>query len=77
MHSSLPFCIAVKIDLSAAWKGLLRGAGAKLYHYPCHCCGAHFAHLHHPNVAKCQQYCSSYDKETSIQCYHTPIISDE
>lgn len=39
-EGSLPFCISTEIDLSAAWKGLMRGGGAKVHSHPCQCCGS-------------------------------------
>ena len=34
----LPLTVLTEIDMSATWKGLCRGGGAKRMTYPCHCC---------------------------------------
>ena len=77
MDGSLPYCMATETDLSAAWKGLMRGGGAKAHDHPCHCCGAHSDHLHHPNEENCSRFCEAHDEDSELRCYHTPIITDE
>ena len=73
------FDISVECDLSATWKGLKRGGGAKVHTYPCHCCGIKSDDLHHPTAAEpCSRWCEQLhsDKE-GWQCYHHAIVTDE
>jgi hypothetical protein len=71
---SLPFYMACKVNLSAAWKGLMRGGGAKVHAHPCHCCAIHSDDLHHPNTERCDRFCTERGEDK--RCYHKSIITD-
>ena len=74
-----PLTISVECDLSATWKGLKRGGGAKVHTYPCHCCGILSDDLHHPTSGeRCHRWCEALhrDKE-GWRCYHHSIVTDE
>ena len=74
-----PLTITTEVDMSAAWKGLGRGGGAKVHNYPCHCCGIHSDELHHPKTNRCDRWCQGLhqDKPAGWRCYHNDIVTDE
>jgi hypothetical protein len=69
--------LVINCDLSAVWKGIGRGGGAKVHNKPCHCCGISSKSLHHPKASRCERYCSSNALPDDWRCYHHDIVTDE
>jgi hypothetical protein len=69
--------LVINCDLSAIWKGIGRGGGAKVHKKPCHCCGINSNDLHRPKTSRCERYCSSADLPDEWRCYHHDIVTDE
>lgn len=44
-----PLNVCINCDLSAAWKGLMKGGAAKIKFLPCHCCDTTSDELQKPN----------------------------
>ena len=75
-NDMLPFILATEIDMSATWKGLCRGGGAKVANYPCHCCAIHSNDLAVPNECNCGRWYTAHS-DLDFKCYHHPIVTDE
>ena len=69
-----PMNVTTEADLSATWKMLGRGGGAKVIEYPCHCCGCHSDDLHHQALTRCGRWCR--DKPEGWTCYHHQIVTE-
>jgi len=71
--------ISVECDLSATYKGLKHGGGAKVHTYPFHCCGIKSDNLHHSTAAEpCSRWCKQlHSGKEDLQCYHHAIVTDE
>jgi hypothetical protein len=69
--------LVINCDLSAVWKGIGCGGGAKVHNKPCHCCGISSKKLHHPKTSRCEHYCSSNALPDDWRCYHLDIVTDE
>jgi hypothetical protein len=74
LNGSKPMNITAEVDMSAAWKMIGRGGGSNAKIRPCHCCGAHRDHMHHPKRQQCNRFCTNNPDD--FQCYHAPIITD-
>ena len=70
----LPLNVTTEADLSATWKLLGRGGGAKVIRNPCHCCGIDSDDLHHPTISRCRRHCR--DKSPDWICYHHEIVTE-
>jgi hypothetical protein len=71
----LPMEVSTETDMSAAWKGLKRGGGAKVHKTPCHCCGTNSDDLAKISGDPCERWCSVHGE--GFRCYHKPITTDE
>jgi hypothetical protein len=69
--------LVINCDLSAIWKGIGRGGGAKVHRKPCHCCSIDSKNLHRPNTSRCERYCSSSNLADNWRCYHHDIVTDD
>ena len=69
----LPFIISTEIDMSATWKGLKRGGGAKVATHPCHCCGIYSKDLVAIAGSPCDRWCRNHP---NVKCYHHPMVTD-
>ena len=72
----LPLTVLTEIDMSATWKGLCRGRGAKQATYPCHCCGINSKDLARQNSHSCHRWCSAHN-DPDFKCYHHEMVTDE
>ena len=72
----LPLTVLTEINMSATWKGLCRGGGAKQATYPCHCCGINSKDLARQNSRNCHRWCSAHD-DPDFKCYHHEMVTDE
>ena len=71
-----PMEVTTEINLSATWKGLGQGGGAKVHGYPCHCCGIHLDNLSKVAGSQCDRWCQQHNN-LEFMCYHQGIVTNK
>ena len=71
-----PFNLSINADMSAIWKGLGRGGGARTNLRPCYCCAIHRDQQHIPNTKRCTRFCAGVENP-NWRCYHQVMVTDD